>query len=65
VKILWVEVKKEWGRWKSRWKVRALLAEERCRMAVLVLRVTTDRGRRVPAKAEELAGSEASEWELR
>jgi len=29
-KILWVEVKKETRRWKDRWKIRDLLADERC-----------------------------------
>jgi hypothetical protein len=50
---------------KSRWKVRNLLADERCSRAVLDFLATTDVGRRVPAPAEEDAQSEASEWELR
>ena len=29
-KILWAEVENETGRWKSRWTVRDLLADERC-----------------------------------
>jgi len=62
-KILWAEVQKETGRWKSRWKVRDLLADERCSRAVLDFLSTTDLGRLVPA--EEDVGSEASEWELR
>jgi len=39
------------------------LADERCSQAVLVFLTATDVGRRV--LAEEDAGSEASEWELR
>jgi ribonuclease HI len=62
---LWVEVRKETGRGKSRWKVRDLLADERCSRAVLDFLATTDVGRRVPAPAEEDAQSEVSEWELR
>jgi hypothetical protein len=64
-KTLWVEVRKETGRWKSRWRVRDLLADERCSRAVLDFLSTTDVGRRVPTPAEEDAQSEASEWELR
>jgi len=63
LKILWAEVWKETRRWKSRWKTRDLLADGRCGQAVLDFLSTTDVGRRVPA--EEGAGSEASEWELR
>ena len=63
-KILWAEVRKETGRWRSRWKVQDLLADERCSKAVLDVLATTDVGRRVPAPAED-AQSETSEWELR
>jgi len=62
-KILWAEVFKETKRWKSRWKVRDVLADERCSRPVLDFLTATDVGRRVPA--EEDAGSDASEWELR
>jgi len=34
-KILWAEVRKEIGKWKSQWKVRDLLADGRCSRAVL------------------------------
>jgi len=34
-KILRAEVQKETGRWKSRWKIRGLPADGRCRRAVL------------------------------
>jgi ribonuclease HI len=64
-RTLWTEVRKETGQGKSRWKVRDLLADERCSRAVLDFLSTTDVGRRVPAPAEEDAQSEASEWELR
>jgi hypothetical protein len=65
-KTLWAEVRKETGKGKNRWKVRDLLADERCSRAVLDFLATTDVGRRVlPAPAEEDARSEASEWELR
>jgi hypothetical protein len=50
--ILWAEVRKETGRWKSRWKVQDLLADERCSRAVLDFLATTDVGRLVPAPAE-------------
>jgi len=33
--ILWAEVQKETGRWKSRWKIRDLLADGRCGQVVL------------------------------
>jgi len=62
-KILWAEVRKETGRWKSQWKIRDLLADGRCSRAVLDFLTATDVGRRV--LAEESAGSEASERELR
>jgi hypothetical protein len=64
-KTLWAEVRKETGRWKSRWKVRDLLADERCSRAVLDFRATTYVGMRVPAPSEEDAQSGASEWEHR
>jgi hypothetical protein len=64
-RILWAEVRKETGRWKSRWRVRDLLADERCNKAVLDFLSTTDVGRLVPAPVEEDAQSEASVWELR
>jgi hypothetical protein len=50
---------------KSRWKIRDLLADERCSRAVLDILSTTDVGRLIPAPAGEDAQSEASEWELR
>jgi hypothetical protein len=52
-RILRAEVGKETGRWQSRWKVRDLLADERCSRAVLHILSTTDVGRRVPAAAED------------
>jgi hypothetical protein len=57
--------RKETGRGKRHWKVRDLLADERCSRVVLNFLATTDVGRRVPAPAEEDVQSEASEWELR
>ena len=65
-KILWAEVLKETKKWKSRWTVRDLLADERCGQAVLDFLSSTDVVRLVPSlKEEDGAGSEASEWELR
>jgi len=61
-KILWVEVRKETGRWKDRWKIWDLLADERRGRAVLDFLSTTDVGKRVPV--EEDAVSEVSEAEL-
>jgi len=63
-KIPWAEVQKETGRWKSRWKVRDLLADGRCSRVVLDFLTTTEVGKTVPV-VEEDAGSEASQWELR
>jgi hypothetical protein len=61
-KGLWVEVWKETGRGKSRFKIR----DGRCSRAVLDFLSSTDVGRMAPGPAaEEDAGSEASEWELR
>jgi len=64
-KILWAEVKKETGRWKSRWKIRDLLADGRCSQAVLDFLSSTDVGRLVPPEEGMGAGSEASECGLR
>ena len=63
-KIPWGEVRKETRRWKSRWKIRDLLADERCSRAVLDFLTSTDVGRRVPATEEDTV-SEVSEAELR
>jgi len=63
-KILWVEVKKETGGWKDRWKIRDLLADERCGRAVLDFLSSTDVGTRAPAEEED-AVSVVSEAELR
>jgi len=64
-KILWAEVQKETGRWKSRWKIRDLPGDGRCGQAVLDFLSSTDVGRLVPPLEERDAGSEVSEWELR
>ena len=65
-KVLWAEVQKETGRWKSRCKIRDLLADRRCSQAVLYFLTSTDVGRIVPAvRGEDDEGSEASDWELR
>ena len=61
-----MEVRKETGRWKNRWRIRDLFADRRCSQAVLDFLTATDVGRIVPAAVEEDgAGSEASEWERR
>jgi len=57
-------VRKETGRWKDRWKIRDLLADERCSQAVLDFLSSTDVGRRVPAEEGD-AVSEVSEAEMR
>jgi len=49
-KILWAEVLKETGKWKSRWKIRDLLADARCSQAVLDFLNATGVGRRVQAE---------------
>jgi hypothetical protein len=64
-RILCAEVRKETGRWKSRWKLWDLLADERCSRAVVGCLSTTDVGRLVPAPVAENAQSEGSECELR
>ena len=64
-KILWAEVKKETGRWKDRWKIRDLLADERCARPVLDFLSTTDVGRLAPPLDErDDAVSEVSDLQL-
>jgi len=64
-KILWAKVRKETGRWKSRWRIRDLFADRRCSQAVLEFLTMTDVGTIVPAAEDEAhAESEGSEWEL-
>jgi len=58
-------VRKETGKWKSRWKIRELLADGRCGQAVLDFLTSTDVGRLVPPLEEKDAESQVSEWELR
>ena len=60
-KILWAEVRKETGRW----KIRDLLADERCGRAVLSFLSTTDVGRCFPGEEEDAvsAVSELEVWE--
>ena len=54
------------GRWRSRWKIRDLLADRRCSQAVLDFLTSTEVGKILPAVVEEDgAGNEASEGELR
>jgi len=62
-RILWEEVRKETGRWKSRSKIWDLLADERYSRAVLEFLSSTDVGRQLSA-AEEDTVSEVSEAEL-
>jgi len=56
-------VRKETGRWKSWWKIRDLLVDERCGRVVLDFLSTTDVGRRVPGEEED-AVSRVSELEV-
>jgi len=65
--MTWSTVKKETGRWKSRWKIRDLFADPRCSQAILDFLASMQVGRRAPKpeEEEEDAQSEASEWELR
>jgi len=62
-KVLWAEVRKETGWWKDRWKIRDLLADERCSRAVLDFLAATDVGRRVLAEEDD-AVSVVSELEV-
>ena len=78
-KILWAEVLKGTGKWKSRWKTRDFLADGRCSQAVLdfpLLRIWEGgcRLRRTRGvrrrnggtwQPEEDSGREVSEWERR
>ena len=48
-KILWAEVQKETGRWKSWWKIGDLLVDGRCSQAILDFLSATDVGRLVRA----------------
>ena len=57
-------MRKETRRGKDRWKIRGLLADERCSQAVLGFLAAAGVGRRVAA-VEEDALSEVSEAELR
>ena len=57
-------MKKETGRWKGRWKVKDVLAGERCSRAVLDFLTATDVGRRVLVEEED-AVSAVSEVEVR
>jgi len=59
--ILWAEVQKETGRWKSRWRIRDLLADGRCLQAVLDFLSSTNVGRLVPPEEVRDPGSEATE----
>ena len=52
-KILCAEVRKKTGRWKDRWKIRDLLADERCSRAVLDFLTSTDVGKWAPAEEED------------
>ena len=58
-------MKKETGRGKDWWKIKDLLADERCSRAVLDFHSASDVGRRVPPLGEGDDGSQASEAELR
>jgi len=49
-KILWAEVQKETGKWKSRWEIRDLLVDERCSWAVLDFLASTDVGGGYPPR---------------
>jgi len=60
-KVLWAEVQKETGRWKSRWTVRELLADGRCGQEVLDFLTSTDMGRQVPPLGEEGEGGAGEE----
>jgi len=59
-KILWADVLKETGKWKSRWKIRDLLADGRCSQAVLDFLSATDVGRLVLAEEDVGSGSSGS-----
>jgi len=63
-KALWAEVRKETGRGWDRWKVRDLLADERCVRPVLDFLSATDVGRLAPSTEEEDAVSAVSDLEL-
>jgi hypothetical protein len=65
-KALLAEVKRETGKWKDRWKIPDLLADERCSRAVLDFLSSTDVVRRVAAEEEDTVSAVSSlvvwEW---
>jgi len=64
-KTLWGEGYKETGKGRRRWRAHDLLADPRCRQALLDFLTTTGVGGIVPPAEEEAdAGSKVSEWEL-
>jgi len=70
-KVLWVEVLKESGKWKSLWRIQDFLVDGWCSLAVLGFLSATDVGRLVPAEEDagarcrsESAGSTGS-WKRR
>jgi len=63
-KTLWAGVKRETGKLKDRWKIRDLLADERCSRVVLDLLSSTDLGSRVPPEEEDAVRA-VSELEVR
>jgi len=60
-KLLWAEVQRETGRWKSWGKFRNLLADRRCEQAVLDFLTSTDVGILVLPLREDNAGSQMLE----
>jgi len=63
-KTLWVEVWRETGREKNRFKIRDLFVDERCTRPILDFLRTIEVGRRVePRGASKIAQSQDSEWE--
>jgi hypothetical protein len=57
-KTLWAEVWKETGRGKSRFKIRDLLADDRCSQPVLDFLATTDVGKGVPPRLRTTRGTQ-------
>jgi len=60
-KILWAEVRKETGRGKNRYKIRDLLADERCTRSVLDFLRTTRVGCRIGPREETRPPENGSE----
>jgi len=61
--VVWARVKKATKRWKRKWRVGDLLADERCSLAVLDFMRSTHVGRTAPPVEENWDSEEEAEVE--